>query len=54
MVQAGLLEQQGKKRGTYYTAGTRLRELRATYMTGRQRIDTSTLFDPIESELPFG
>lgn len=60
MVQAGLLEQQGKKRGTSYVAGDPLRQLRAAYMTGRQQIDTSTLFDSIppadsvEAELPFG
>ncbi len=54
MVQAGLLEQQGVKRGTFYTAGPQLRELRAKYMSGRQQIDTSKLFDPIEAQLPFG
>jgi Fic family protein len=54
MVQAGLLIQHGKKRGTSYSAGPPLLDIRAQHMAGRQQIDTSTLFDPIVPELPFG
>jgi Fic family protein len=61
MVHAGLLEQLGKKRGTYYIGATPLREIRSRLMAGRQDIDTSTLFRPLTDpggpgapELPFG
>lgn len=58
MVRAGLLEQRGKKRGTYYVAAGPLAEIRERLVKGRQPVDTSTLFDPLEGaetpELPFG
>lgn len=63
MVHAGLLEQKGQKRGTFYVAAPPLREIRSRLTAGRQPIDTSRLFDPaaIPSnagptalELPFG
>lgn len=62
MVRAGLLEQKGQKRGTFYVAAEPLREMRSRLTTGRQPIDTSQLFDPafspdistIVPELPFG
>ena len=46
MVRAGLLEQRGQKRGTFYVGADPLKELRARLMTGRQPVDTSHLFDP--------
>jgi Fic family protein len=58
MVRAGFLEQKGKKRGTYYVAAGPLAEIRERLVKGRQPVDTSTLFDPLEAaeapELPFG
>jgi Fic family protein len=58
MVRAGLLEQKGKKRGTYYVAAGPLAEIRERIVKGRQPVDTSTLFDPLAGaetpELPFG
>lgn len=61
MVQAGLLEQRGQKRGTFYVAGDPLRELGGRLIAGRQPVDISRLFDPsaipsdapIALELPF-
>jgi hypothetical protein len=46
MVNAGLLERRGVKRGTYYVAAGPLLEVRAAYQRGRQPIDTSHLFTP--------
>lgn len=63
MVRAGLLEQRGQKRGTFYVSAEPLREIRSRLTAGRQPIDTSRLFDPavtpddvwtIAPELPFG
>ena len=61
MVDAGLLEQMGNKRGTYYVAAEPLRELHRQHLHGRQEIDSSDLFTPppdpngpIEPTLPFG
>jgi Fic family protein len=61
IVNAGLLEQMGNKRGTYYVAAEPLRELRRQHLHGRQEIDTSDLFTPppdpngpSEPTLPFG
>ncbi|HVF75682.1 MAG TPA: Fic family protein [Acidimicrobiales bacterium] len=62
MVNAGLLEQRGKKRGTFYVATGPLLEIRARLRHGRQPIDTSDLFTPSsktpdltsEPQLPFG
>jgi len=45
MVTAGLLQQEGKKRGTSYVAGTTVREIVRKTRAGRQRIDPSGLFD---------
>lgn len=60
MVRAGLLEQKGYTRGTFYVAGGPLKEIRTRLVKGRQPIDTSHLFDPaapsdafITPELPF-
>ena len=47
MVRAGLLEQHGKKRGTYYVGAETLREVRSRLVRGRQKIDTSHLFSPL-------
>lgn len=44
MVQAGLLEQHGKKRGTYYVAAPSLVEIRKRGRGGRQPLDASSLF----------
>ncbi len=61
MVRAGLLEQRGKNRGTYYVAAAPLLEIRSRLRAGRQTIDTSSLFDTESNstasnlvELPFG
>jgi hypothetical protein len=57
MVRAGLLEQRGKKRGTYYVAAGVLAALRIGLIKGRQPVDTSKLFEPLNAptmpELPF-
>ena len=53
MARAGLLEQHGVKRGTFYVAGAPLLDIRRRRMTGRQQIDTTNLFTPIDPELPF-
>jgi Fic family protein len=45
MVKAGLLEQEGRKRGTYYVSGNPVREITTRVRAGRQRIDASSLFD---------
>lgn len=44
MVNAGLLEQQGRKRGTSYTAGDPIREIVSRVKANRTRIDASSLF----------
>jgi Fic family protein len=44
IVEAGLLEQRGKKRGTFYVAGPALIEIRERVRGGRQPIDANTLF----------
>jgi Fic family protein len=44
MVQAGLLEQHGKKRGTYYVASPVLVDIRKRVRGGRQPLDASSLF----------
>lgn len=44
LVEAGLLEQRGKKRGTFYVAGPTLTEIRERVRGGRQPIDASSLF----------
>jgi len=46
MVRAGLMEQKGQKRGTFYIAAEPLREIRSRLTAGRQPIDTSRLFEP--------
>lgn len=46
MVNAGLLKQEGKKRGTYYTAGDAVRRIVAQVRAHRTRIDASSLFLP--------
>lgn len=46
MVNAGLLKQEGKKRGTYYTAGDVVRRFVADVRANRTRIDSSSLFVP--------
>jgi Fic family protein len=45
MVQAGLLDQHGRKRGTYYVAAEPLRALRAKVRQGRSPIDAGSLFE---------
>jgi hypothetical protein len=45
MVRAGLLEQKGIKRGTFYIAGVPLLELRDKVRSSRQRIDAAGIFD---------
>jgi Fic family protein len=45
MVQAGLLEQRGAKRGTFYTATDSLAEIRDKIRAERRPIDASSLFD---------
>lgn len=44
LVAAGLLEQRGKKRGTFYVAGPPLSEIRERVRGGRQPLDASSLF----------
>lgn len=44
MVEAGLLEQHGKKRGTYYVAAPPLVEIRNRVKSGRKPLDASSLF----------
>jgi len=46
MVRAGLLDQRGQKRGTYYVAAGPLREIRSRRLAGHQDVDTSQLFEP--------
>lgn len=47
IVDAGLLEQHGKKRGTYYVAAPPLVEIRERVKKGRKPIDASSLFAPV-------
>lgn len=60
MVRSGLLDRKGTKRGTSYVAAGPLLDVRAQHLAGRQAIDTSGLFEPIDPpaptapELPFG
>lgn len=49
MVRAGLLDQRGKKRGTFYVGAGPLIDLRSRLISGRQLVDTSRLFDPAAS-----
>lgn len=49
IVNAGLLEQHGKKRGTYYVAGPPLVELRQRVRSGRKPLDAGDLFVPVSS-----
>lgn len=49
MVNAGLLEPKGKKRGTYYVGAAPLVDIRQRLQRGRQSIDTSSLFTPLPS-----
>jgi len=51
MVRSGLLSQRGKKRGTFYVADGPLAEIRLRVTKGRQPVDTSTLFDPLPSDV---
>jgi hypothetical protein len=44
LVEAGLLKQHGKKRGTYYVAAERLEEIRDRARERRQPLDASSLF----------
>jgi Fic family protein len=44
LVEAGLLEQHGKKRGTYYMAAERLEEIRSRARERRRPLDASSLF----------
>jgi hypothetical protein len=44
MVQAGLLEQNGKKRGTFYVAAPPLVEIRERIKAQRKPLDASSLF----------
>jgi Fic family protein len=44
LVEAGLLKQHGKKRGTYYVAAERLEEIRNRARERRQSLDASSLF----------
>jgi Fic family protein len=53
MVRAGLLEQRGKNRGTFYVAAPPLIDMRTRLRPGRQPIDTSKLFAPQDPTLPF-
>jgi Fic family protein len=46
MVNAGLLEQRGAKRGTYYVGSPVLREIRQEVRRSRATIDTTRLFVP--------
>ncbi|MGI9079986.1 MAG: Fic family protein [Acidimicrobiales bacterium] len=52
MVRAGLLDQRGTTRGTYYVAAGPLVDTRARLRTGRQTIDTSSLFEANDSHDP--
>lgn len=52
MVRAGLLEQRGTTRGTYYVAAAPLLEIRSRLRAGRQTIDTSSLFDTESNSKP--
>jgi hypothetical protein len=45
MVRAGLVNQRGSKRGTYYVAAKALVEVRERIRADRQPIDASSLFD---------
>jgi Fic family protein len=58
MVQAGLLEQHGSKRGAYYTAAPSLKRLTAQVREDRKPITTEALFTPdlaaSEPQLPLG
>lgn len=45
MVKAGLVDQHGSKRGTYYVAADPLVEIRERVRAGREPIDASSLFD---------
>jgi Fic family protein len=47
LTRAGLLDQQGKKRGTFYLAAGPLLEVRKRLVQGRQPVDTTTLFEPL-------
>jgi len=47
LVAAGLLEQRGAKRGTYYVAARPLSDLRAAARSGRSPISAEGLFDPV-------
>lgn len=47
MVRASLLEQHGKKRGTYYVGAETLRGVRSRLVRGRQAIDPSEVFSPL-------
>jgi Fic family protein len=46
LVQAGLLLQRGKKRGTYYVAGKALEEIRSRARARRRPLDAGSLFVP--------
>jgi Fic family protein len=46
LVNAGMLEQVGRKKGTYYVAAGPVFEVSRRIRQGRQRIDTSHLFEP--------
>jgi Fic family protein len=46
MVNAGLLRPHGRNRGAYYDAAQPLAQIRTEARAGRQKIDTSRLFDP--------
>jgi Fic family protein len=45
MVDAGFLQQEGRKRGTSYVAGAPLREIRGELRAARSAIDATSLFD---------
>src|SRR5713101_1023582 len=49
MVNAGLLEQHGIKRGTSYTAAEPLQEIRLRVRKSREEIDAGALFSPLSS-----
>jgi Fic family protein len=51
LVEAGLLMQHGKKRGTYYVAAEPLKEIRARARERRQPLDASSLFVAPELQL---
>jgi hypothetical protein len=48
MVNSGLLEQRGAKRGTFYVASPVLKDIRTRVRQSRQPIDTSELFTPVK------